>query len=370
MSTTGNLFLSYFDHPHRILNSIIILLIYTVVTTLYVVWIVKLSLIIKNRRRRLKQIQTIVCTNFEEEEVQKWNLYNENTFIVKETCLLVISIAEVGFIILISILHVYESLETYLIQFNNVTVEPEFACLRGRRSYILYTQRITMLLKGISEIILHSTILLICSLMDYLKNRYLIRKMNRHIRLIVYGAISSLLILSVHTPYTYFFELLVYVIYMVDWFLLVRFGRRLSLVLIGRIREIQQCFGGGERYQIEYNKYLTFRVFHLLFHSGLFIIFCGQFLAAIIHVKDRYVYPCTDLKINLASSVNTNLGKLIFISKFLSEIGVMITFMPILLFSICLSLRTLVGIFKKKKNFHDEKIKPLIERYHESLVNS
>ena len=370
MSTTRNPFFSYFDDLRRISTTITLLVISTVIISVYIIWIVKLSLIIKNRKRKLKRIQSNICNKLEEEEEQKWSIYNENTFIVKETCLLVISIAEVSFIILHSIVHMYENCVTFLIQFYNVTIEPEFACLRGTTYYIIYTQQIAMLLDGISQITLHITILLVCALMEYLRIRYLVRKVNKQIRLIVYGAISSLLILSLHTRYTYFFKVLVYVIYIADWFLLVRFGRRLSLVLIGRIREFQQCFGKGRRYQREYNNYLSFRVFHFIFHSGLFITFCGQFVTDIIHIKDHYVYPCKNIEIRFPSNVDSDLNVVIDISQFLSVIGAVITFMPILLCSICLGLRILVGIFRKNRNFHDEKIKPLIDRYHKGLFNN
>ena len=91
--------------------------------------------------------------------------------------------------------------------------------------------------KGIQSLLLHCNILLVAVLIRYLTGRYLLRETNKQLSLIGYGVIASLIIMLFYNKYTYHCTIIVDLIILVDWFILIRSGRKLSLVLIGRVEK-------------------------------------------------------------------------------------------------------------------------------------
>ena len=224
-------------------HNFITLIIVVIALVIYISCIVTLSVRVKNRRRKLKQLKFNVRLTFEEEEKLKWEVYNENTFLVKEIYLLAICICEISYITLsfvFSTIHVLLERITLISNIGEVgliqQVPNEIRC-RYYNFFILMTE------KGFLSVLLHCNILLVAVLMRYLTGRYLLRKTNKQLSLIGYGVVTSLMIMLFYNKYTYHFRIIDEFIFLVDWFILVRYGRKLSLVLIGRVREIQQCYG-------------------------------------------------------------------------------------------------------------------------------
>ena len=112
------------DIYHAISENIITPIILVIVLVLYIASIVTLSVRIKNRRRKLKQLKNLITSrmSFEKEEKLKWEMYNENTFLVKEIYLLAISICEISYILLAK-----------CNQFNSNTIGKDFTHYKCRR---------------------------------------------------------------------------------------------------------------------------------------------------------------------------------------------------------------------------------------------
>ena len=174
---------------------------------IYTLWIIAIAIKIKNRLRKLRQLKANVLVSNEEEERQKWNLYNEETHLVKESYLLAICIFEFSFTIFEISVEKYASLKLDLERFHNTTLLPEYKCFEGHMQIISYEEPIVMLLRGLTWIFVHITILLVCSLMRYLIDRYLLRKHYNRITVIVYGLLSSVFIILFFNKYAFYFRI-------------------------------------------------------------------------------------------------------------------------------------------------------------------
>ena len=239
-----------------ILHTFILPIICVSVLVIYISCIITLSVRIKNRRRKLKQLNFNVRLSFEREEKLKWEVYNENTFLVKEIFLIAICISEFCCITMTNMFYLRLVLERISL-ISNVGGEGLIQKISGKIDPQYCNFFIVMTGKGIKAVLLHCNLLIIHALMRYLTDRHLLRKANKQFSLVGYGVVASLIILLFFNKYTYNFRFIVYLIILIDWFILVRCGRKLSLVLIGRVREIQQCYGNGITYRNEYNNYLS-----------------------------------------------------------------------------------------------------------------
>ena len=171
--------------------------------------------------------------------------------------------------------------------------------------------------------------------------------------------------------YTYHFRIIVTFIFIVDIFLLLRYRKHLSLVLIGRVREIQQCYGNNWKYKYEYRKYVSFRGYSFLFYLGTVLSILGNMMRLIFELFTNYIFPCIGIHIDISNS--SFLSVVFYIVRRFSEvtslIGQIIIFTPCFIYTFYLLVSGCVKRFKKQPNFHDENIRPLIERYHDDIVN-
>ena len=242
--------------------------------------------------RKLRQLNAnILESRGEEEERQKWNLYNEKTHLVKESYLLAICACEFCFTILELSVQKYVIIKRHLESFQNTTVLSESIAI------VSYEDLIVMLLRGITWILPHIAILLVCSLMRYLIDRYLCRKTYNRRTILVYGVLSCVFIMLFFIKYTFYFRIFASFVFIFDLFLLLRYRKKLSLVLIGRVREIRQCYGNSRRYQYEYRKYISFRGFSFLFCLGMSVTFLAVLTRLIMNLLTRHMYPCNGVSL-------------------------------------------------------------------------
>ena len=362
---------SSYLNRNNILDGINITFIFFVLI-IYISCIVTLSARIKNRRRKLKQLKFNVKLTFEEEEKLKWEVYNENTFLAKEIYLLAICISELS---LIGTCLIYNGLYLLveIVEMGNKSGHFEmFPHFTTEIKCRFYENPIPMLIEGFLTVLLHSNLILMCALMRYLTNRYLLRKTNKQSALLSYGLVSSLIILVFYNKYTQTFQGIAYLTFLVDWFILVRYGRNLSLVLIGRVREIQQCYGNGIMYRQEYHKYRSFRIFYFIFCLGILVIVLGVLSHSAVRVVLPYKSFCDNpgikIRINLTHTEHVVLTRISFIEKVIASFGLFLMFTPALVYSFGVIIRFCTERCKKK-NFHDEMIRPLIDRYHSDIIH-
>ena len=335
--------------------------------------VVILSVRIKNRRRKLKQLKcSNVTLTFEEEEKLKWDVYNENTFLVKEIYLLLISISEIS---LIGTYVTYRGLYILMervADVNNSGIFELFPHIPKDIKCRFYENPIPIIIEGFLSVLLHINILLLCALTRYLTNRYLLRKTNRQLPLLSYGLVSSLIILLFYNKYTQSLQCIAYLSFLVDWFILVRCGRKLSLVLIGRVRELQQCYGNGIMYRQEYQKYRSFKTFNFLFCLGLLIVALGAISHSATEVVLTHKSYCNstgiEIRIDLTHTERVILMGILYIEKIIASIGLFVMFTPALVYSFGVIIRFCTERCKKK-NFHDEMIRPLIDRYQSDIIH-
>ena len=341
-------------------------LLYATLITAYTLWIIAIPLKIKKRMRKCKQLRANVLASREEEERQKWNLYNEKTHIVKESYLLAICICEFCFTLLMLSSQIQIILKRHLELFHNsTTLAPEYTRFGYMQKIICYEESIVVLLRGVTWIFVHISLLLVCSLMRYLIDRYLFRKTHNHLTIIVYGILSSVFIMLFFNDYTFHFRIIATLIFIVDLFLLLRYRKHLSLVLIGRVREIQQCYGNNWKYKYEYRKYVSFRGYSFLLYLGMII----SFLSLLIHLIPVLFTHHIHIDISNSSFLSVVFNIVHYFSDATSVIGQVIIFTPCFIYSLYLFASGCVKRFMKQPNFHDEIIRPLIERYHDEIVN-
>ena len=342
------------------------------VLVIYISCIVILTIKIKNRRRKLKQLNFNVRLSFEREEKLKWEVYNENTFIVKEIYFIAICISEFCYITMTNGLYPRLILERISL-ISNFGVEGVIQRVPEEIICQYYNFFIIMTGKGIQSVLLHWNFLIIHALMRYLTDRYLLRKTNKQLSLISYGVVASLIIILFYNKYTHHFGIIVDLIFLIDWFILVRCGRKLSLVLIGRVREIQQCYGNGITYRNEYNNYLSFRVFHICICSGTLLVILGLLSRSLITMVFMEGFACNVQGISIhfhkTQSFEVTIRRIKIIIFPFTAIGIIIFYAPAFVYIISLMIRFCVARCKNKRNFHDEMIRPLIDRYHDRLMH-
>ena len=80
---------------------------------------------------------------------------------------------------------------------------------------------------------------------------------------------------------------------------------------------------------------------------------------------------CIDINLNVGNSsvLHEDFSILYRIQNGISAIGLIIIFAPCFIYSFCFLVVGCVRRFKKQPKFHDEMIKPLIERYHDTIMN-
>ena len=327
------------DIYHAISENIITPIILVIVLVLYIASIVTLSVRIKNRRRKLKQLKNLITSrmSFEKEEKLKWEMYNENTFLVKEIYLLAISICEISYILLPSVTN---SIPILLEKISLITSVGDVGVIQKIPNEIrcrYYNFFIVMTEKGIQSLLLHCNILLVAVLIRYLTGRYLLRETNKQLSLIGYGVIASLIIMLFYNKYTYHCTIIVDLIILVDWFILIRSGRKLSLVLIGRVREMQQCYGNGRIYQNEYNNYLAFRVFHICISSGIVLLNLGMFLRSATTMIFMSSFACNIqgvvIHFHRTEGIEVTVRIIGIITKLITPVGFIVFFTPALVYS-------------------------------------
>ena len=344
-----------------------------IVFVAYLSCIVGMSVRIKNRRRKLKQLK---CSNvrltFEEEEKLKWDVYNENTFLVKEIYLILICVCEVSYITLPLVFNSIPILLEKITFISNVGKVGVFQRIPGEIRCKYYNYSIIMIEKGFFSVLLHWNILLVPALMRYLTSRYLLRKSSKQLSLISYGVVTSLIIVLFYNKYAYHFRIILHIITLVDWIILVRCGRKLSLVLIGRVREIQQCYGNGIMYRNQYNNYLSFRVFHFIICSGILLVLLGTFSSSATSMQfmDDYVCGIQGFSIHFHKIQEIELALKIIrrISKLIIPIGIIVFYTPAFVYLFSVIIRFCAARCKKR-NFQDELIRPLIDRYHDRIMH-
>ena len=355
-----------------ITNTFIMTIIWVSVLVIYILCIVTLTIKIKNRRRKLKQLNFNVRLSFEREEKLKWEVYSENTFIVKEIYFIAICISEFCYIIMTNGLYPRLILERISL-ISNFGVEGVIQRVPEEIMCQYYNFFIIMTGKGIQSVLLHWNFLIIHALMRYLTDRYLLRKTNKPFSLVGYGVVASLIILLFYNKYTYHFRIIVDLIFLIDRFILVRCGRKLSLVLIGRVREIQQCYGNGITYRNEYNNYLSFRVFHIFICSGTMIIILEKLFRSAITLLFMRGFTCNVqgiyLHFHITQSIEVTIRRIKMIIIPFTAIGTIIFYAPAFVYILSLMIRFCVARCKNKRNFHDEMIRPLIDRYHDRLMH-
>ena len=355
-----------------ITTSFILPIILVSVLVTYISCIVILCIKIKNRRQKLKQINFNVRLSFEREEKLKWEVYNENTFIVKEIYLIAICISECCYITMTNAFYPSLILERITL-ISKVGVEGVIQQIPEEISCQYYNFIIIMTGKGIQSLVLHWNFLIIHALMRYLTDRYLLRKRNKQFPLVGYGVVASLIIILFYNKYTYHFRIIVDLIFLIDWFILVRCGRKLSLVLIGRVREIQQCYGNGITYRNEYNNYLSFRVFNIFFCSGTLLLILGMLSRSAIGMVFTEGFFCNiqviSVHLHKIQSIEVTFTILQWITKLITPIGIIIFYAPAFVYIFSLMIRFCVARCRKQKNFHDDMIRPLIDRYHDRLMH-
>ena len=318
-----------------------------------------------------------LCINlrltFEKEETLKWEVYNENTFLVKEIYLIAICISEISYIGIYLIFRglyvILEKVATAGISgiFKSLHLSTEVKCR-------FHENPIPILINGFLSVLIHSHILLLCALTRYLTNRYLLRKTNKQLSLLSYGLVSSLIILLFYNKYTQSLQGIAYLFFLVDWFILVRYGRKLSLVLIGRVREIQQCYGNGIMYRQEYQKYRFFRIFNFIFCLGILVAVLGvlSHSAATAVFTTTYKSYCNitgiEIQTHLTHTEQVVLMGISFIEKIIASFGLFLIFTPAFVYSFGVLIRFCTERCKKK-NFHDEMIRPLIDRYQSNIIH-
>ena len=356
---------SYAELVSCILLSVVLIVVYTL-------WIIVITLKIRKRVRKLRQLKANILESREEEERQKWNLYNEKTHLVKESYLLAICACEFCLTILWLSVQTYAILKRHLEKFQNTIVLSENLYITDNMAITSYEEPIVMLLRGIIWILLHIIVLQICSLMRYLIDRYLCRKTYNRRTILVYGVLSCVFIMLFFIKYTFFFRIFAFFALIFDLFLLLRYRTKLSLVLIGRVREIRQCYGNGRRYQYEYKKYISFRGFSFLFCLGMLITFLAVLTRLIMDLLTHHMYPCNG--VSLLDFHKNNSWHTIFhiLHRYIdlfSLFGPIIFFAPCVIYTLFLIISHCVTKFKKQPSFHDEIIKPLIDRYHNDIMN-
>ena len=214
-----------FKHSESYFVLVFSILYFVVVIIVYPLWIIAMTVNIKKRVRKLRQLKANILVSREEEERQKWNLYNEETYLVKESYLLAICICEFSLVILALSVQMYVLLKRDLEEFHNTAVPPEYKCITNSVRIVLYEEPIVMLLEGSILIFLHTVILLVCSLIRYLIDRYLLRKTYNRLTIIVYGILSCVFIMIFFNKYTYYFRIFPSFVFVVDLFLLLRYRK-------------------------------------------------------------------------------------------------------------------------------------------------
>ena len=355
-----------------IFSNFILPIIWVSLLVIYVSCIVTLSVRIKNRRRKLKQLNFNVRLTFEREEKLKWEVYNVNTFIIKEIYLIAICICEFCYLTMTNLS--YSLLVLQRISFiSDVGEEGVIQRIPEEIRCQYYNFFIIMTGKALQSVLLHWNFLIMYALMRYLTDRYLLRKTNKQFSLVGYGVVASLIIVLFYNKYTYHFGIIVDLIFLIDWFILLRCGRKLSLVLIGRVREIQQCYGNGITYRNEYNNYLSFRVFHICICSGTLLLILGLLSRSLITMVFMEGFACNVQGISIhfhkTQSIEVTIRILQWVTKTINPIGIIIFYAPAFVYIISLMIRFCVARCKNKRNFHDEMIRPLIDRYHDRLMH-
>ena len=374
MKTIGENNMTFLESEFKDVRSytklILFVLLYVTLIIVYTLWIIAIPLKIKTRMRKCKQLKENLLASREEEERQKWDLYNEKTHIVKESYLLAICICEFCFTLLELSVQRYVILQYHLDKFHNTTL-PEYTCFLGELTIISYEEPIVILLRVFPWIFIHIILLLVCSLMRYLIDIYLFRKTYNRLTIIVYGVLSSVFIMLFFNDYTFHFRIIATLIFIVDLFLLLRYRKHLSLVLIGRVREIQQCYGNNWKYKYEYRKYVSFRGYSFLFYLGTVLSILGNMMRLIFELFTNYIFPCIGIHIDISNSsfLSVVFNVLHHFSDVPSVIGQVIIFTPCFIYTFYLLVSGCVKRFTKQPSFHDEIIRPLIERYHDEIVN-
>ena len=359
-----------FKDPESYAKLVIDIVLFILIIIVYTFWILVITINIKNRVRKLRQLKANILVSREEEERQRLNLYNEETHIVKESYLLTTCICEFCFAIVGLAMPTYALLKRHWGAFHNIS---EYCILRS--TTVSDEELIVMLLRGVTWVFLHIVILLVCSLMRYLIDRYLFYKTYNRLTILGYGVLSCVFIMLFFNKYTYYYRILASFVFVFDLFLFLRYRTKLSLVLIGRVREIQQCYGNCRRYQLEYGKYVSFRGFSFLFCLGMLITFLADWTRLVMSLVTNPIYPCKgSVHLNMSHSLGKDYPKLLetIIHYFLNVIyvgGQILIFAPCYIYTFYRIICSCVTRFKKQPSFHDEIITPLIERYHRNIMS-
>ena len=176
-----------------ITNTFIMPIIWVSVLVIYILCIVTLTIKIRNRRRKLKQLNFNVRLTFEREEKLKWEVYNENTFLVKEIYFIAICICEFCYITMTNVFYPSIILERITL-ITNVGKEGVIQQIPQEIRCQYYNFLIILTGKGIRSVLLHCNFLIMHALMRYLTDRYLLRKANKQFSLVGYGVVASLII--------------------------------------------------------------------------------------------------------------------------------------------------------------------------------
>lgn len=276
------------------------------VSVLAVPWLMQFAFLLLKVILHARLLKKCYKNGNTEVRIEDVRAYNRKTLIVRDSFFFFICITELCFLVLVFVSKFYR---THPIEYKNITK-------LGNCPEDLYTVRHNIspakrILVGLSDVFAIFVCSLIALLTNFLRNRMLNRTVkNNFYKFFLLFGFQSFIILVFCNKYTYFFNFSPHIFLLLNLLLLVSEGRKLSLVLIGRVRELRQSFGECKMYKNEFTKYRQFRIFYFNLCVSFFIGYTGYALRFLLKqvtfatniLKPNYqcflgIYPNIHLKL-------------------------------------------------------------------------
>ena len=336
------------EGSHRILQ-LIGLVLYIILS---VSWLIHLLFWLCNIVIRNRQLKKWYKRNYLNEIEHELKRYNYKTLLVRDCFFQSICFVEICILIL-GIAKNYFSILDYNGYLQNVTTESTNCSKEG--SHLLYASERSLFhyVRGIDAVLVLILANQIIILSNFLRNRMLNRSVkNATLKYLLFLIFQAFIVIIFCNKYTYFFNFSPQFFFLLNLFLLVSEGRKLSSVILGRVRELHQSFGNCTKYKIELRKYKQFKILHFNLCISFFICFIGYLLRFVLNQvtlitiildKNHQCYPLSnypDIQLRVFSEAAYAYSAVNYLSSILELSGFAMLIIPSYIYMFqCLSVK-------------------------------
>ena len=355
------------EESHIILQSIGLVL-YII---LCISWLIHLFFWLYNSVVRTQRLKKWYKMSYLKEIEDKMKRYNYKTLLIRDYFFQSICLNEVGIVIL-EVVKRYFSISDYERYLKNVTTVNYNCSQEGLNLLYSSEASVANYIHGIDGVLVLILVNQIIILTIFLRNRMLNQPAKNGTFKYVFALIlQSSIVILLSNKYTYFFNFSPQFFFLLNLFLLVSEGRKLSSVILGRVRELHQSFGNCTKYKIELRKYKQFKILHFNLCISFLICYIGNLLRFVLNQvtlitiildKNHQCYPLgnyPDIQLRVFSEAAYAYSAVNYLSSILELIGTATLIIPSYIYMFqCLSEKC------KRRNkvyrFGPELIKPLL----------